>query len=209
MSKIKRGILGGMSGKIANVVGSSWKGIATLRALPLSVANPRTAAQQAQRNAFSQCVAFATQITGSILRQFWNQYASQQSGYNLFISRNVANFDASGLVTPGDLLSTIGPITPAPIFTVSANAASDEVTINWTDNSGEGTAQGTDEAIIVIQNENTGDVFTSVGTITRADATATVTGVTMATGNTINVWLSFYDANNRSGEPDYANTNAV
>ncbi len=40
MGIIKRGILGGFSNKVANVVGSSWKGINTMRALPLSVANP-------------------------------------------------------------------------------------------------------------------------------------------------------------------------
>jgi len=30
MGTIKRGILGGFSGKVANVVGTSWKGIALL-----------------------------------------------------------------------------------------------------------------------------------------------------------------------------------
>ena len=53
MGIIKRGILGGVSNKVGNVVGSSWKGIATLRSLPLSVANPNTLAQRNNRTSFS------------------------------------------------------------------------------------------------------------------------------------------------------------
>ena len=50
MGVIKQGILGGFSGKVANIVGSSWKGIPVIKSLPLSVANPQTAAQTTQRN---------------------------------------------------------------------------------------------------------------------------------------------------------------
>ena len=57
MGKIKQGILGAVSGKVGGVVGSSWKGIAYLKVLPASVANPNTAAQQTQRGAFSGIVA--------------------------------------------------------------------------------------------------------------------------------------------------------
>ena len=48
MGILKQGILGGFSGKVANVVGTSWKGIAVIKAMPLSVANPKTAGQVAQ-----------------------------------------------------------------------------------------------------------------------------------------------------------------
>ena len=49
MGKIGKGILGGVSGKVANVVGASWKGIDYLRAKPQSVANPRSVLQVNQR----------------------------------------------------------------------------------------------------------------------------------------------------------------
>lgn len=52
MGKINQGILGGFSGKVGTVVGSFWKGKATMRAMPGHVANPRTAAQQAVRARF-------------------------------------------------------------------------------------------------------------------------------------------------------------
>jgi hypothetical protein len=42
MGKISQGILGGISGKVGNVIGGSWKGIDYIRVKPSSVANPRT-----------------------------------------------------------------------------------------------------------------------------------------------------------------------
>ena len=45
MGIIKKGILGGFSGKVGNVVGASWKGIDYIRSLPSTVRNPRTPRQ--------------------------------------------------------------------------------------------------------------------------------------------------------------------
>jgi hypothetical protein len=45
MGTIKKGVLGGFSGKVGSVVGASWKGIDYIRSLPASVKNPRTEGQ--------------------------------------------------------------------------------------------------------------------------------------------------------------------
>ena len=53
MGKIAQGILGGLSGKVGNVIGGSWKGIDYIRIKPSSVANPRTVGQVNQRTKFT------------------------------------------------------------------------------------------------------------------------------------------------------------
>lgn len=53
MATIKKGILGGFSGKVGNVVGASWKDIEYIRSLPSKVSNPRSAKQLTQRSRFS------------------------------------------------------------------------------------------------------------------------------------------------------------
>lgn len=53
MGVISQGILGGVSGKVGNVVGASWKGIDYLRIKPSNVANPRTEGQVSQRTKFA------------------------------------------------------------------------------------------------------------------------------------------------------------
>jgi len=200
MGKIKRGILGGVSGKVANVVGGSWKGIEYLRALPTSVANPRTPAQVNQRDKFTNATKLASQLVTPIITPFWNQYASEQSGYNLFISRNIAAFNNSGLSSPGDFNLTIGPITPAPISSASWNSSTQEVTINFTNNAGTGNAQGTDQAIAAVYSLNTQEVKTNVSTVQRSAGSITVDGSHVSSGTEFVAMLSFRNQDDESGE---------
>ena len=58
MGKIAQGILGGLSGKVGNVIGGSWKGIDYIRIKPSSVANPRTVGQVNQRTKFTATLEF-------------------------------------------------------------------------------------------------------------------------------------------------------
>lgn len=95
MGIIKRGILGGVSNKIGNVVGSSWKGIATLRSLPLSVANPRTKAQRDNRDTFSLMSKLGSEVLATICQPLWNRDAKQMSGFNAYVKDNKTAFDAN------------------------------------------------------------------------------------------------------------------
>lgn len=94
MGIIKRGILGGVANKIGNVVGSSWKGIATLRSLPLSVANPRTLAQRTNRDSFSIMSKLGSEVLATICQPLWNRDAKQMSGFNAYVMNNKRAFDA-------------------------------------------------------------------------------------------------------------------
>ena len=102
MAIIKRGILGGFSNKIGNVVGTSWKGISVMRALPQSVHNPRTGLQTRQRQKFSIMSKLGSGLLDSVIKPYWDPKAVRMSGYNLFVSENLKdqeeninlNFDA-------------------------------------------------------------------------------------------------------------------
>ena len=97
MGVIKRGILGGFSNKVANVVGSSWKGINTMRALPLSVANPRTSAQVTNRSSFSYFSKIGSDVLSTVIQPLLNRDAKYMSGYNKFIKLNKLAYDLGGL----------------------------------------------------------------------------------------------------------------
>ena len=97
MGIIKRGILGGVSNKIGNVVGSSWKGIATLRSLPLSVANPNTKAQRDNRTTFTIMSKLGSEVLATICQPLWNRDAKQMSGFNAYVMENKKAFDADPL----------------------------------------------------------------------------------------------------------------
>lgn len=99
MGKIYQGILGKVSGKVGSVVGSSWKGIATLRIYNNVVANPRTAGQIAQRSAFKQFSQLAKSLLAGLIKPYWDKKALRMSGYNSFIKANLANGAAIDLIS--------------------------------------------------------------------------------------------------------------
>lgn len=179
MGVIKQGILGGFSGKVANVVGSSWKGIAVIKSLPLSVANPNTAGQQAQRGAMTQIVIASRLLLASLLQPYWNPFAQKMSGYNAFVKENIETFSTAGFVTFADFFSTRGSLLNVTVSTAVADDSDNTVTVSWTDNSGTADALATDEAVIVYYNStqdywvvDTGNAIRSAGTIVIADTVA-------------------------------------
>lgn len=115
MGVIKRGILGGFSNKVANVVGSSWKGIAVIKSLPLSVANPDTALQQTYRGRMTAIVEVSKVLLSGIIKPLWDRFAIRMSGYNAFVKENISNFTSAGMTTPANLVISKGVLYPAPI----------------------------------------------------------------------------------------------
>lgn len=89
MAIIKRGILGGFSNKIGNVVGTSWKGISVMRSLPQGVHNPRTPSQTRQRRKFATVSAIGSSILDLVIKPYWDPIAIRMSGYNKFVSETL------------------------------------------------------------------------------------------------------------------------
>lgn len=152
MARIPQGILGGLRGRVANVIGASWKGINYIRSMPLSVANPNTVLQQAQRGAFTQVVAAARLLLTEIIATYWDPFARYMSGYNHFISINIDAFATAGLTTPADFFSGRGILTGVADLVVTGSEATNDLTWTDTDLSGIGDALGGDKAIFVWYN---------------------------------------------------------
>ena len=174
MGTIKQGILGGFAGKVGGVVGSSWKGIAVMKALPLSVANPKTAGQVAQRTAFSAVTKMGSILLATNVKPLWDRFAQQASGYNDFVSANVGFFSALGIPSLSDLIMSRGSLEGADIDSAEASDGATDLTVSWTDNSGTGNALSTDEVYIVaLDNDN--EIIKGFATgVTRVTASVVV-----------------------------------
>lgn len=90
MGTIKQGILGGFSGKVGTVIGSSWKGISYMRGRAQNVKNPRTERQMEQRSKFALTLDFLKPIT-PFVRTGFKAYASKQTAFNAAMSYIVKN----------------------------------------------------------------------------------------------------------------------
>lgn len=150
MAIIKQGILGGFSNKVGSVVGAGWKGIATMRSLPQSVANPRTTAQVANRTTFAQLAVLGSSVLPTIIQPLWNRWAKKMSGYNEWLSVNKKLLDDAG---------SIGAFIPEAVFAngdLSVNAtagtisAAGEVEITFDTDLVNAHDAATDECYVVV-----------------------------------------------------------
>jgi hypothetical protein len=192
MGKIKRGILGGFSGKVANVIGGSWKGIAYMRSQPLSVANPKTAGQVTQRTAFSFCVLIAQLVLSGVIKPLWDRFAQGQSGYNAFMSANI-QFMSDWATTQWSLVKmSLGKMASVPIATIVIDYPSNIINITWDVALPDGFSLATDLAYFVSINETQQNVAVSSGTFERQLGAAFVhTPSDMEDGDKIHVYLMF------------------
>lgn len=110
MATFKQGILGGFSGKVGGVIGSSWKGIDTMRSQPSSVTNPRTNAQVSNRTRFKSVSQLAAAMLTTIVKPLNDRFAQKMSGFNDFCQRNASAFDALGAFVPANLVLSRGKL---------------------------------------------------------------------------------------------------
>lgn len=174
MATISRGILGGFKGSVANVVGSSWKGIATMKSKPLSVANPRTAGQVGQRTKFTEAVKLAKYGLGNYVKPLWDRFAVKQSGYNAFVQKNIAFISDTGVVDYGQLNASVGTLGGLSELEMSVNFLTNLITLSWSDDSGTGNKLATDEVYVLVIAKNNAGGFGLSNIANRADEGAII-----------------------------------
>jgi hypothetical protein len=191
MAIIKRGILGGFQNRIGNIVGSSWKGIAVMKSLPLSVSNPNTTAQQAQRSKFKGVVEYASALLSGCIKPLWDRFAQEESGYNAFIRANISNFNDDGdIVNVGNTVLAIGKLAPATNFTATANASTNVVTVSSKTRTAGSFDANTDQVYLVVVNNVTKEVLFSGQAGIWSDSTNTATCKEFGAGVNIIILLA-------------------
>lgn len=196
MGKIGRGILGGVSGKVANVVGARWKGIDYIRAKPQSVANPRTLLQVNQRTKFALVLRFL-QPNLNFIKIGYKNYAVKKSQFNSAMSFILNNaiigvspdfeIDYSlALLSRGNLAGALNPV-----FDLSTPG---QVQFSWDDNSTDGNALATDKVMVVAFNPLKGESVYLTEGATRADLSQTIIIPNSYAGDDLQLFISFMNA---------------
>ena len=195
MGKIGRGILGGVSGKVANIVGARWKGIDYIRAKPQSVANPRTQLQVNQRTKFALVLRFL-QPNLNFIKIGYKNFSVKKSQFNSamsYILNNAIVGDypnylidyTAALLSRGNLATALNP-------SFSLNPG--EVKFIWEDNSAVGNALATDKVMVLVYNTLKGESVYITEGATRADLSQTVIIPNSYTGDDIEMFISFMTA---------------
>lgn len=192
MGTINKGILGGFSGKVGNVVGGNWKGIDYMR----SKANRRnftpTQAQLEQQVKFALAIRFIQTMSGLAEISF-NSFAVRKTGVNSAVSYTLRNAIAGSypvysiqypdaLVSRGDLPNVLAPSV--------APAAAGIITWNWTDNSGVGIAKATDKALLVAYCPALNQCIYTTGSASRSAVTDSL-NLSAFSGQQVQTWIGF------------------
>jgi len=88
MSKIPNGLFGTVSGKLSNVIVSSWKGIPYVKSRPAQIRDPKTPPQASQRSRFSRIMNIMVPLS-PIVRIGFKGYAERMSAFNAAVSYNL------------------------------------------------------------------------------------------------------------------------
>ncbi|HEY5392187.1 MAG TPA: DUF6266 family protein [Hanamia sp.] len=192
MGKINKGILGGFSGKVGNVIGGTWKGIEYMRSRGNKRNQRPTESQLTQQLKFALVMRFVQPMAG-LLNITFHDFAVKMTGINNAFAYTIKNaitgvypsftIDyARTLVSRGRLPNGMAP-------SVISGAGS-VLTYSWTDNSGMGLAKATDQAILVAYcPELKQAVYTTAGGM-RSGLTAEL-NVLPFSGLTVQTWLGF------------------
>lgn len=193
MGKFNDGIFGSFSGRVGNVVGANWRGIDVLRKRPRRKPNQTgTAAQLEQRAKFAAVIEFLNPIK-EVVGAYFSRKTKSKSRYNLATGYNLKNALVDG---PGNtftldyskMLISKGELRGLEGGTVAAQAGH-ILELNWTDNSGQGSAAATDLVVAVVYSptQNLFQMFNPAAA-TRGDATVQLTMPAYYSGNEVHVW---------------------
>ena len=201
MGTIKRGILGGVSGKIGNVVGSSWKGIDYLKTLPSNVNDAKSDVQIANRSKFLTVVRFLQPLT-EFIRIGFKSLAVKKTAFNAAVSYNyheAVTGDYPDIVMDYSKVSVSqGSLTPAYNTGLSSTVAA-EVNLTWADNSGQGAAAADDVAMVVVYNPELKDAVFMLNAGARSDLSANVSLPDSYSGTSVHCYLCFTALSNALG----------
>lgn len=173
MGTIKKGILGGFNGKVGNVVGASYKGVAYMRSLPQSVANPRTPAQMAARMRFTVLIQTLALATEYINKQVKPLVDAPLSPTNFLMRKNYSNGSVVGTYPNLEIDLTKIDLGKGNGYPVAANANATvdtgqrKVNFTWDGIFFGDTATPHDEVSVILINESVGESVIKVDAATR------------------------------------------
>ena len=199
MGTIKKGILGGFSGKVGTVVGGSWNSISYMRSLADSYSDAKTERQVCQRGRFSAAVTFMKNIAPYVRIGFRNCEAGQSpySAAMSFVLKNaVVGCGEEAVVNFSKVLVSQGGLTG--VADAAVEVAGGKASFTWTDNGGIGNAKSEDVAMVLAYNKDRQEAVYDLQAAARADGAAELTLPAAWEDEALAVYLSFRSVEGRT-----------
>ena len=192
MATFEKGILGGFSGKIGNVVGARWRGKDIMRSVPRSSSRMPTESQLYQRDKFRMVSLFLKPIQ-PVLALYFGSAQGSRSRSNLAVSYHLKEA-VLGIAPPFDMdytkvMFAKGVLLGLSDFQPTLNG--NNVDLTWTDNSGQSNAKDTDSLLILTYNVQTQVFDYKQDVATRVAGTYSLSLLGNA-GQEVHVWVAIH-----------------
>ena len=196
MAEIKKGILGGFSGKVGPVVGANWRGKDIIRSTPKPSSRPKTDKQIMQQLKFKTAIAFLQPLR-NIQNRFFGANAGVKSKVNLaasyFINNAIEVVEGLPTVVYNKVLITKGDLTG--FQNVEAiPVAGGIINLTWVDNGLQGNALATDKVSVVCYFDGIPAFEIFEGISFRSLAEASITLHSSYVGMEAQVYVFIYNA---------------
>jgi len=191
MGHIRKGILGGFSGKVGTVVGASWKRTMYMRSLPKNINNPQTLGQRTQRAKFALVINLLRPLT-AVLRVGWKRYATHQSAFNAATAHTLANAIVGTFpnlqIDYAKVMISKGSLTALETPAISSSGGN--LTVSWDNNSGIGNAQATDKLLLAFINPAKNETIVRFNETERSEESFDL-NLSRWVGDRIHVYIGF------------------
>ena len=191
-----KSILGDLSGKLGQFVFGSWKGTPYVRSMPEKVANPRTAAQLAQRAKFAEILKFLKPLT-VFLRVGFKSKTANMTAFNAAWSYNykhtLTGTYPDYIIDYSKALVSLGKL-PGALNPTITSTIPGEIEFRWQDNSIDYDASGNDKVMLVVYNPEKQEAVTVIGGHTRKSGSQAITLPSTFMGNEVQCYIGFQNA---------------
>jgi len=205
MAIISNGMFGGFSGKVGAVIGYQRNGVACMRSVPATVANPRSHAQKEQRAKFNLALSFTRSINRFVKIGFRN-CKGKMSAMNYAMSYTMKNAIRGSFpdlsIDYSNILVSKGPLTGALKPTITS-IVSGEIVFSWEDNSADDLACFSDETMILAINSARMESVFATGETIRSDGTQSLTVPIGYSGEFLECYITFADARGKLADSNY------
>ena len=199
MATFEKGILGGFSGKVGNVVGARWRGKDIMRSLPQRGDYVPTEAQVDQRMRFALVVTFLMWLK-PIVGKYFGKKQGDKSIYNLATSYHIkqAVTVTGGVYTMDYPKVLISKGELRGLVDAAATAIANQIIqLVWTDNSGQGYANEADQLAVAVYAADTDlfQLFENAAARNEGGTDLQMPGY--FSGQTVHVWATFIASNGK------------
>ncbi|MNK06623.1 hypothetical protein D3C87_245220 [compost metagenome] len=198
MGRIKKGILGGFSGKVGTVVGANWKGIDYMRALPTPSTKPSSDKQLAQRNKMALLRGFLLGVSDIVETCFQNisKYTSMNDALSYNMLNTIDGFYPDQRVNFKQLIFSKGELLGAWSPKI-VSTKSNSVDFSWKNGNFTPLCAADDQVTLVVYDPVENEFCILEKAALREDMAARLLLPENFSGHTLHCYISFYSENRK------------